>query len=380
MKHVFIIGSKGIPANYGGFETFVDKLTEYSKNNNEIKYYVSCKNDIDHVYNETYCFGVHVPNIGPAQAILYDLLSIKKSIDIIERNDIQNPIVYVLACRIGPFFNNYVKKIHSLGGKVFINPDGHEWKRAKWNYFIKKYWKYSEKLMVKYADLIICDSKNIEKYINNEYNKYKPKTTYIAYGSEIVNTRVKTSQDYISWKSDNKISNQFYVVIGRCVPENNYETIIKEFMMSRTDKDLVIISTSNDKLLNELNEKYQYKNDSRIKFVGTVYNQELLREIRSNAYAYIHGHSVGGTNPSLLEALGSTKLNLLYDVGFNREVAENAALYWTLDNGSLSNLINYADTLKQKDMNEYGKKAKKRIKNNYSWEYIIDKYNKVFKL
>jgi rhamnosyltransferase len=149
-------------------------------------------------------------------------------------------------------------------------------------------------------------------------------------------------------------------------------------MKSESKKDLVIISTKNDSLLNELDSVHGFRKDSRIKFVGTVYNQELLKKIRENAYGYVHGHSVGGTNPSLLEALGATELNLLYDVGFNRECAEDGALYWTKEFGDLSNLFNKADALSPEKIALLGKKAQKRILDAYSWKFISDRYEEVF--
>ena len=124
-------------------------------------------------------------------------------------------------------------------------------------------------------------------------------------------------------------------------------------------------------------KKRDFKSDKRIKFVGTVYDQELLKKIREDAYGYFHGHEVGGTNPSLLEALGSTQLNLLLDVGFNREVAEDGAMYWSKDNGSLSSIISSADQMEIKHLKEFENKAKNRITEKYSWENIRDKYEKI---
>lgn len=164
----------------------------------------------------------------------------------------------------------------------------------------------------------------------------------------------------------------------RAVPENNLETMIREFMMSRTTKDFVIITTNNISFFEGLERKLHYKQDSRIKFVGTVYDQELLTKIRENAYGYLHGHSVGGTNPSLLEALGSTKLDLLFDIGFNREVAGDAALYWTKRQGDLAALIDRADLMSESERTELGIKARRRIAERYSWERIAGKYKKVF--
>ncbi len=131
-------------------------------------------------------------------------------------------------------------------------------------------------------------------------------------------------------------------------------------------------------MLKEMDQKLHYKKDKRIKFVGTVYDTELLTKIRENSCGYFHGHSVGGTNPSLLEALGATKLNLLYDVGFNREVAEDAALYWSLDEGNLEKLIDTVDKMDAQKIDEFGKKAKKRIQDEYSWEYICNGYIEIF--
>lgn len=382
IQNVFIVGSKGIPGNYGGYETFVDKLTEYHKNNVNIKYYVACKakDNNEYLYNNAICFNVKVPDIGPAQAIYYDIKALDKVCEYIKNNKIEHPIVYVLACRIGPFINKYKKKIHKFNGKLYVNPDGHEWLRAKWSKPVRKYWKISEKLMVKHADLIICDSINIEEYITETYKKINPKTTFIAYGAETRKSKLEDDDTILlSWyKEKNVKKKEYYLVVGRFVPENNYEIMIKEFMKSNSKKDFVIITNVNDKFLNELEKKLRYKEDKRIKFVGTVYDKELLMKIRENAYGYFHGHEVGGTNPSLLEALGSTNLNLLLNVGFNKEVASDSALYWDKIDGNLAELIEKVDNLSEEEIEKLGKKAKKIIKEKYSWKLISDKYMKIF--
>lgn len=396
MQHVFIVGSKSIGA-YGGYETFVYKLTEYHQNNTDIKYHIACKangdgcmdeSKLDNVkyldesefeFNNAHCFKLNVPNIGPAQAIYYDVAALKYCCKYIKEHNIEKPIVYILACRIGPFMTKYTRKIHKLGGVLYVNPDGHEWKRAKWNVLIRKYWKESEKMMVKRADLIICDSKNIEKYIHAEYGKYNPKTTFIAYGSDTEPSILKDDdENFVGWlKEKSLVSKEYYLVVGRFVPENNYETMIKEFMRSNTNKDFALISNVSDKFMEELKAKTGFDKDGRIKFVGTVYNQELLKKIRENAYGYLHGHEVGGTNPSLLEALGYTDLNLLLDVGFNREVAEEAAIYWNKEEGNLARLIESADEMESGEIEEYGKKAKARIREAYSWTYIASEYKRI---
>lgn len=381
-KNIFIIGSKGIPAQYGGFETFVENLT-LKRENEKIKYHVAClgKENNEFEHNNARCFTVKVPNIGPAKAVYYDVKALKETIKYIKENNIKNAIVYILACRIGPFIGHYKKQLKKLGIELYVNPDGHEWKRAKWNYLIKKYWKLSEKLMVKHADLLICDSLNIEKYIKEDYKKYNPKTTFIAYGSETKKSLLSDDDEkLLNWYNEKNIkANEYYLIVGRFVPENNYETMINEFMKSKTSKSLVIITNvEKNKFYNELQKKLDFENDNRIKFVGTVYDAELLKKIRENAYGYLHGHEVGGTNPSLLEALGSTNLNLLLDVGFNKEVGQDGALYWNKDNNNLSDLINRCDEISYDKVIDLSNKAKERINEEYSWKKIINLYEEVF--
>lgn len=392
MQHIFLVGAKSLGA-YGGYETFINKLTEYHEKNRNLKYHVAVKANGQgasvpagvevvngrYTYHSADCFEIKIPEkLGPAQAIYYDCAAISQSIKIIKNEKIKNPIVYIMTCRIGPFFNYYCNLIHKLGGKIFLNPDGHEWMRAKWSKPVRSYWKYSEKQMVKGSDLIVCDSKNIEKYIQETYGVSN--TTFIAYGADLTPSKLSDNDDkLVKWyKEKGLIKKEYYLVVGRFVPENSFEVMIREFMKSNTNKDFALITNVNDKFLNELEEKLHFKNDKRIKFVGTVYNQELLKKIRENAYGYFHGHTVGGTNPSLIEALGSTDLNLLVDVGFNKEVAEDCALYWSREEGNLAKLIDKADKMSAKEILELGKKARSRVKNEYTWDKICKMYEYIF--
>lgn len=380
MKDIFIIGSKGIPAKYGGFETFVEKLTEQQKNK-EIKYHVSClaEDMREFEYNGARCFNVKVPNMGAAKAVYYDIAALKVCIKYIKENKVENPIIYILACRIGPFIGFYKRQLNKLGVRLFVNPDGHEWKRGKWNAAIRQYWKISEKLMVKHADLLVCDSMNIEKYIKENYKQYNPKTIFIAYGADTEKSKLADNDTtLLDWYKEKEVKEkEYYLVVGRFVPENNYETMITEFMKSNTKKDFVLITNvEQNKFYNQLEEKTGFDKDTRIKFVGTVYDQELLKKIRENAYGYFHGHEVGGTNPSLLEALATTDLNLLLDVGFNKEVGQEGALYFSKEYGNLANLID--NELDSEEIKELSVKAKARIQDAYSWNKIIDKYEALF--
>ena len=387
-KAVYIIGSKGIPAKYGGFETFVEKLTEYQKDSN-IQYYVACMRENSaksgimedrFEHNGAICFNVDVPNIGPARAIAYDIAAVNKAIEMAKENKDEAPIFYILACRIGPFISRIKRKIRAIGGTLLVNPDGHEWLRAKWSLPVRKYWKYSEKFMVKHADLLVCDSRSIESYIHKEYGRFNPKTTYIAYGADTQHSRLDSnSPTFQGWLTRHALKvNEYYLVVGRLVPENNYEIMIREFMSTDSLKDFVLVTDSNDDFLQSLQNSTNYQRDDRIKFVGSIYDQDLLKKVRECAFAYLHGHEVGGTNPSLLEALASTKLSILLDVTFNREVARESALYWTKQDGSLASVLQMAEHLPEADRARYARMSTREITQRFSWAHIVREYENLF--
>lgn len=380
MRDIFIIGSRGLPAQYGGFETFVEKLVSH-KVSPAIRYHVACLSDEstgNHFdYKGADCFTVNPPKLGPARVIAYDMMAINYSLKLIKKEGIQSPIFYILGNTIGAFIVHFAKKIQSIGGILLVNPDGLEWKRAKWSKPVQSYLKYSEKEMTKYANLIISDNRGIETYIQNTYPWAR--TTFIAYGTDLSKTTL-TAEDapvrdwYQKWQTQEK---DYYLILGRFVPENNYETAIREFMKSSTERDLVIICNhEGNAYFDELRQITGFDKDKRVKFVGTVYDQDLLKYIRNQAFAYIHGHEVGGTNPGLLEALAQTDLNLIYNVDFNHQVAQETALYWNKEDGNLSQLIDSVDG--KVSFEDLGNAAKANMKENYTWEKIVGEYEELF--
>ncbi len=389
-KHVFIIGSKGIPASYGGFETFVQELVR-RRRSEDICYHVACSkapagNELSP--GETFrvfgaeCFYIPMKPVGAAKAVLYDLDALSWTLQYIRSRRLEGCVVYILACRIGPFLRPYVRKLKKEGAVLFLNPDGHEWKRAKWNRMIRAYWKYSENKMVHQADQIICDSKSIARYIRRSYPKAGGQIRYLSYGSEVAEKELsgETAQRTLAWLKEKGLEKeQYYLIVGRFVPENNYEAILREFVLSGTEKKLAIISNvEENKFYRDLAAKTGFEKDARVVFAGTVYDTQLLTGIRKYAFAYIHGHEVGGTNPSLLEALGSTQVSLLYDVSFNREVGEEAALYWNREEGSLRRQMELCETMSPKRREQLGRMARDRIRTAFSWDMIVRKYEKLF--
>lgn len=380
MKHVFIIGSRGLPAQYGGFETFVRELVCHQVSD-QIQYHVACLSDTSHQEHTDYegadCFTINPPKLGPARVIAYDMMAISYALKLVKENGWEKPIFYILGNTIGAFIAPFAKKIHAVGGTLLVNPDGLEWKRSKWSKPVRAYLKYSEKLMARHADLLVADNEALEAYLQASYAGAK--TTFIAYGTDLTPTKLtpqsdKVQQFFEHWAIREK---DYYLIIGRFVPENNYATIIREFMASQTKRHLVIVCNHKGcSYFDQLKQETGFDRDSRILFVGTVYDNELLKYLRQEARAYLHGHEVGGTNPSLLEALAQTNENLILAVDFNQRVALETARYWTKKEGNLTAMIDQVD--RQEEDIDLGQSAKARMAAHYSWAAIVASYEELF--
>ena len=380
MKHVFIIGARGYHAKYGGWETFVSNLVDHY-NDESTKFYISeytkKKDESTKIINKNITvFPIYTKNMGSATMFFYSIKSLKYCMKYIKDHNITNSYLYILGLKLFNYLWLYKKRLKKLSITTLVNPDGLEHERSKWSYPVKKFFLLSEKLMLNNTDIIICDAIGIKKYIDNKYPKLKKITTYIAYGSEQYNFKEIDEQSIL--EEYNLKKENYCLIVGRCVPENNYELIINDFMKSKIKKDLVIITNlSSSNYYNELKEKINFEQDKRIYFIDGVYNKEKLAVIRKNAYLYIHGHSVGGTNPSLIEALSLTELNILYDVCFNKDIGKNSCLYFKEKN-SLTKLLNNEKLLEEK-RKELGNIAKNIIRNNFTWDIIISKYKEIFK-
>ena len=379
MKHIFILGSRGYHENYGGWETFVTNLVDNYKDENTCFYISKITDkdeDISNINNNIKVIPIKVKNTGSFNMFLYSIKSIDSTIKYIKSNNIESSYVYVLGLKALNYLSLKRNKLKKLGCTIIVNPDGLEFKRSKWGKVAKSFFLLSERFMLNSSDIIICDSLGIKDYVDEKYPRLNNRTMYIAYGSNTFDFKSIIESDILN-EYDLKKDN-YCLMVGRCVPENNYELVIKEFMKSNIKKDLVIISNlDSSNYYNELVNKTDCASDSRIRFINGVYDQNKLAVIRKNAYLYIHGHSVGGTNPSLIEALSLTDLNILYDVNFNRYAGGNSCLYFKEDN-SLTEILNnkiMLDSVRK----EKGKLAKDIVKNNFTWDIIIDKYKEIFK-
>ena len=382
MKNVFIIGARGYHAKYGGWETFVSNLVDHY-NDKKTKFYISelslkkeDANKVTKINNNIYVNSVYVKDIGSAKMFIYGINSYLYTLKYIKKNKIKNAYIYVLGLKLGPMLWFYKRLRKKYNITVLVNPDGLEHRRSKWNKIVQLCFLLSEWSMINHSDIVVCDGLGIREYIENRYKKLKGKTKYIAYGYEEIDFTNIDEKKIL--KKYNLTSDNYLLMVGRCVPENNYELVINEFMKSKIDKDLIIITNlSSSNYYQELLDKTNCISDKRIKFIDGVYQKEEISTIRKNAYLYIHGHSVGGTNPSLIEALSLTDLNLLYDVCFNHDIGLDTCLYFK-EKGSLTKLLDNKKLLNDKKK-KLGSLAKEHVKNNFTWDIIISKYKEIFK-
>lgn len=379
MKHVFIVGSRGYHVNYGGWETFTSNLVDHY--DDETIFHVGMITDdknlkSTHPSSNVYVDPIYVKEKGSIKMFIYSVKSFKFYLKYIENNNVSNAYIYVLGLKLFNYLGLLKRKIKKLGVKIIVNPDGLEWMRSKWSFPIKKFFLISERLMLKNADAIICDGLGIKKYVDEKYSNLSKKTKYIAYGFDDIDI---SKVDYKKVLNEfNLKKNDYLLMVGRCVPENNYEMVIKGFMNSNINKKLVIITNlSSSNYFSELKNKTCFDQDDRIIFIDGVYDKEKLCIIRKYAYLYIHGHSVGGTNPSLIEALSLTDLNILYDVCFNKDIGLDTCLYFD----SSESLTSLFDNKKKLDNSkkELGPLAKKRVYDNFTWKIIVDKYKDIFR-
>ena len=314
MKKVVLIGTQGIPARYGGFETLVENLVN-KKCSHEIEYTVFCSS-IDISTRERVCNGATLKYI-PVKAngiwsTLYDTISLLK---VIRGYD----IIVVLGVSGGMFFPIFKLLCRK---KLIVNIDGLEWKRDKWKGFAKFFLRLCEEFALRFSDVVIADNQGIVDYIRK---RYKKKTVLIAYGSDHVKRELPEPEHQAILNHFGVLEKDYCISICRIEPENNCEMILNVF--ARTNKSLIFIGNWNrGEYGRNLREKYtKYAN---IKLVNAIYELDILYVLRSHCKAYVHGHSAGGTNPSLVEAMFCKCNVLAFDVVYNRETTNNKAYYF----------------------------------------------------
>ncbi len=353
-----IIGTVGLPAKYGGFETLVEQLIPFLEDEFEITVYCSSKFYTDKDRPEKYRKAKlkYIPlHANGIQSIPYDIISIFHAAF---KADLLL-ILGVSGCLTLPFVKFFTRK------KVFVNIDGIEWKRNKWNFFIKTFLRYSEIFAVESAEAIITDNQVICDYMKEAYNY---QSHLIEYGGDQAQY-VPITTDSISKYPF--LKKKYAFTVCRIEPENHIHMLL-EAMAQQEELQLVIIGNWDNSEYG-IGLKKEYKRYSHIILLDPIYELEPLNTIRSNCYIYLHGHSAGGTNPSLVEAMNLSLPIIAYDVMYNKETTEGDALYFRTDKELLDHIVSIDDSKRAALGNRMYEISQRR----YTWEVIANKYKKM---
>jgi glycosyltransferase involved in cell wall biosynthesis len=351
-----ILGSRGIPARYGGFETFAERLaTGLCRNGFDVTVFCERRGfDQPDDYKEVKLRYVAARLFGPLRTIAYDircLWSARKDFD----------VVYMLGYGAAPFC--LIPRLWKR--QVWINPDGLEWARAKWGFVAKAYFRLMEWVAVRVATRVIADSKGIADCLSRRHGNLRS-CSVIAYGCDVIDAT--PSVELLSeW---NLMQRGYYLVVCRLEPENHVLEILRAFQQSCSSKELVVVG--NHLARTRYLEQLRAVQDRRIRMIGPVYDQAKLISLRYHSFAYLHGHSVGGTNPSLLEAMGCANLIVAHDNAFNRETLGDAALFFEGIEDLRETLEKVEGT--ECDASRMQSEAKCRASHLYSWPSIIEQY------
>jgi len=354
-KKIAIIGTVGVPANYGGFETLAEHLIEDLSHEHDITVYCSSKKypKEDRKKNYKGARLTYIPlDANGIQSIPYDTLSILHALrfaDVLL-------ILGVAGAWILPFVRLFTKK------KIIISIDGIEWKRDKWNLLAKWYLFWAEGLAVKYSHIDISDNEAIQDYTAARYGSL---SRIIEYGADHT-LKVPISVDAIALYPF--LRNPYAFKVCRIEPENNVHLILEAF--SNTAKLPLVIVGNWDKSVYGQSLKEKYRDNANIHILDPIYQQDKLDVLRGNATIYVHGHSAGGTNPSLVEAMYLGLPILAYGVAYNRVTTENKALYFN----NLNDLNKEIQELYTAKLLLIGEEMKTIAQRRYKWRYISSKY------
>ena len=366
MKIAFV-STRGIPNNYGGFEQFAEYISVgMAQRGHEVVVY----SPKFHPYQESTYKGVRIKHIYSPEtwmgssvgSFFYDFASLRDALKK-EDFDIIYEAGYTSIIPAYIWFN--VKKRKR---PIFTtNMDGLENKRSKFSPMVRRFLDWEEKMAVKYSHYLIADNMGIHDYYKEKYGK---ESKFLAYGADIHDDFKAEYLEEFGLKSE-----EYYILIARLEPENNIVMAIEGYLHSKENgrRPLIVVGKTNTPHGKELVEKYG--NERNVEFVGGIYDFKKLDSVRHFSKAYFHGHSVGGTNPSLLEAMAAGCFIFAHDNIFNRAVLkENAFYYPSAD--KVTEYLNRIDTIAEGSKIQYTARNIEVIRNEYSWESLIDKHEK----
>jgi glycosyltransferase involved in cell wall biosynthesis len=359
-RRIAILGARGIPANYGGFETFAEQLaTRLASRGHQVTVYAECE---EQPAQDTFYQGVRVrprrkPSWGAASVLAYDcacLWDARRGYD----------LVYMLG--YGAAWACWWPRV--FGVPVWINVDGLEWARSKWGRGARAYLRCMEWVSTKAATRLIADAQAIAQRFNQTYPGGAP-SSFIAYGAELVQADAVDSSGLAAWGLQ---AQRYMLVVARPEPENHVLEIIRGYLLHGGDWPLVVVGDVSGAATPYQRQLKALASD-RVRFVGGIYETEQLKCLRVHAACYLHGHSVGGTNPSLLEALACGNVVVAHDNPFNREVARDAAYFFSTEE-QLAAVLGRVRALAPDERLALAVGARSIIAKNYTWELITEQY------
>lgn len=368
MKIAFV-STRGIPNNYGGFEQFAEYISVgMAQRGHEVVVY----SPKFHPYQESTYKGVRIKHIYSPEtwmgssvgSFFYDFASLRDALKK-EDFDIIYEAGYTSIIPAYIWFN--VKKRKR---PIFTtNMDGLENKRSKFSPMVRRFLDWEEKMAVKYSHYLIADNMGIHDYYKEKYGK---ESKFLAYGADIHDDFKAEYLEEFGLKSE-----EYYILIARLEPENNIVMAIEGYLHSKENgrRPLIVVGKTNTPHGKELVEKYG--NERNVEFVGGIYDFKKLDSVRHFSKAYFHGHSVGGTNPSLLEAMAAGCFIFAHDNIFNRAVLKENAFYY-LSADKVTEYLNRIDTIAEGSKIQYTARNIEVIRNEYSWESLLDKHEKYF--
>lgn len=368
IPRVAIVGSRGIPASYGGFETFAEEISVHLVRNHGFKITVVCDAEqaaLNGGLSEYKGVQLSYSRFAKGEnAIRFYYDSIAR---VVENHDI------VYSC--GPAGGLFGWLVHRHGKIMMTNPDGLNSQRSKWSYPVKVGFRLFERAASFFSDRVICDSVSIERYIRERYGCLH--TDVAEYGA-YVNPYVMPSDSQRMFAENllsemGLVSGQYHLVVSRLEPENNVEPIVRGYQESERKWPLVVVGNlKSTGFVGRLQEIA----GSQVRFVGGIYDKDKLAVVRAHAASYFHGHSVGGTNPSLLEAMGSRNLCVCHDNQFNREVVQEQGLFFADAQQVSAHLKSIEGDAARFEPLRDG--ALNRVRDFYNWDNMAEKYHRIF--
>ena len=352
---IAILGTRGIPNYYGGFEHISEYVSEgLVKRGHSVTVY----NSHNHPYTKSSWNGVEIRHcydpeylIGTAGQFVYDLNCL---LDARKRK-------YDVILMMGYTSSSVWGKLYPQNSAIITNMDGLEWKRSKYSKPVQSFLRYAEKLAVKHSQYYVADSMVIQSYLKD---KYKIDSKYIPYGADLFSENEREQFD-----RSEMLKEDYFLLMARMEPENNIETILEGFNESNSGRKFKVLGDTGNRFGKYITHKF--KNDSRIQFKGSIFDNAKVRSLQNNSYLYFHGHSVGGTNPSLLEAMASEALIAAHNNPFNQSVLHTDAFYFN-NAGEVRNLVETVQRM-ETEKNMVNNNLHK-IRNQFNWETIVDQY------